>query len=163
MEVDILLIILSLLCALVGLLGAVLPALPGPTLAFVGMLLLFFCKDAGISVIALSVSAFFLAVVTLLDYLMPMWLAKLTGGTKKGIWGAGIGMLVGLFFMPLGLLLGPFFGALIGEIASGTSLKKAFGVSFMSFVAFMLTTGIKFIYVLIVFMVIVVKAMMLLT
>lgn len=147
METENILIILSLICAVIGWLGAILPALPGPPISYVGLLLLFLSKGVDVGVVELIVAGVFAVAVTLLDYIMPMWLAKITGGTNKGIVGAGIGMFVGLFFIPLGLVIGPFIGALVGELLAGTQLNKALGVSFMSFVSFMLTTGIKFIYV----------------
>ncbi len=157
METEYILIAISLICAIIGVLGAVLPALPGPPFSFVGLLLLFFCKEVDVSVVELILAGVSVAVITLLDYVMPMWLAKLTGGTNKGILGAGLGMLVGLFFMPLGLVIGPFLGALIGELIAGTPSRKALGVSFMSFISFMLTTGIKFTYTTVLLVIIVTK------
>lgn len=143
---DILLVILSLLGVIVGLLGAVLPALPGPPLSFLGVLLLWFHNDYEIGTTTLLIFAAFAILVTILDYVMPIWFTKKTGGTKAGMWGAGIGMFLGLFFSPWGLLLGPFLGALIGELYAGTHTNRALSVSFMTFVAFMLTTGIKVLY-----------------
>lgn len=140
-----LIVFLSVVCAVVGIIGAVAPALPGPPLSFVGILLLYFC-NSDISVVTLVVTGAIAALITLLDYVAPIWLTKRVGGSKYSMWGAGIGMLVGLFFGLPGILLGPFIGALIGEFMAGTPNDKAFKVAFMSFVSFMLTTGIKFVY-----------------
>ena len=86
-----------------------------------------------------------------------VWLAKKKGGTKYGIWGATAGMFIGLFFAPWGVILGPFLGALAGELIAKTPTDKAVSTAFMTFVAFMLTTGIKFVYCLVVFVLVVVE------
>ncbi len=136
---------IALICAIVGVIGAVLPALPGPPLSFVGVLILFLCSSE-VSIVTLVVLGLAAALITLLDYVAPIWLTKRVGGSKYSMWGAGIGMLVGLFFSLPGIILGPFIGALIGEYMAGTPKDKALKVAFMSFVSFMLTTGIKFVY-----------------
>lgn len=140
------LVILALLCAVAGLLGAVLPALPGPPLSFVGLLLLLPCPDNDIETATVIATGIAAAIITVLDYVAPIWLAKKKGGSKYGTWGAGIGMFVGLFLGPWGIMLGPFAGAFIGEIMAKNSTERALTTAFMSFVAFMLTTGIKFIF-----------------
>jgi uncharacterized protein YqgC (DUF456 family) len=140
------LVILALLCAVVGLLGAVLPALPGPPLSFVGLLLLLPCADNDIETATVIATGIAAAIITVLDYVAPIWLAKKKGGSKYGTWGAGIGMFVGLFLGPWGIILGPFAGAFIGELMAKNSTERALTTAFMSFVAFMLTTGIKFIF-----------------
>lgn len=140
------LVILALLCAVAGLLGAVLPALPGPPLSFVGLLLLLPCTDNDIETATVIATGIAAAIITVLDYVAPIWLAKKKGGSKYGTWGAGIGMFVGLFLGPWGIILGPFAGAFIGELMAKNSTERALTTAFMSFVAFMLTTGIKFIF-----------------
>ena len=139
-------IIVALLCALVGIIGSVIPALPGPPLSFVGLLLLLPCEGDDIGGVTLVVTGIAAVAITILDYVAPAWLTKKSGGSKYGIWGASIGMLVGLFLGPLGIIAGPFAGALIGELIADNSMNKALKMAFVSFVAFMLTTGIKFVY-----------------
>jgi uncharacterized protein YqgC (DUF456 family) len=75
-----------------------------------------------------------------------VWFAKKTGGSKSGTWGATIGLVVGLLVGPLGVIVGPFLGAFIGELLAKTPTDKAFGVAAMTFMAFMLTTGMKLVY-----------------
>lgn len=147
------LVILALMCAVIGLAGSVLPALPGPPLSFVGLLLLVPCEatDAVTAVIA-GVAA---AIITILDYIAPVWLTKKRGGSKYGTWGAGMGMFVGLFLGVWGVIIGPFVGAFIGELLAKKTTEKALQTAFFSFVAFMLTTGIKFIYCMVLAVVIV--------
>ena len=144
---DTLLITLALIFGIVGLLGSVLPALPGAPLSYIGLLLLLPCEGADISRIALWVYGILLAVVSILDYVAPVWLTNLSGGGQQATRGSMAGLLIGLFFFPpLGLIIGPFVGAFIGELMEGASKGKALKVALMSFVGFVLTTGIKIIY-----------------
>ena len=143
---DILLVILALLFAVIGVIGAVLPGLPGTPISFVALLLLFFCNGNEISTTTVIINGILAAIITLLDYVAPVWFAKRSGGTKYGTWGTTIGLIVGLFLGLPGILLGPFLGAYIGELIAKTPSDKALKVATMSFVAFMLTTGIKAVY-----------------
>lgn len=142
-----LLIILALVCGIVGILGSILPALPGAPISFIGLLLLLPCEGAAISNTALWVAGIFLAIVSILDYVAPIWFTNLSGGSKQATRGSVIGLIVGLFvFPPWGLILGPFVGAFIGELQASSSKGKALKVALMSFVGFVLTTGMKIIY-----------------
>ena len=142
-----LLIILALVFGIVGLLGAVLPALPGAPLSYIGLLLLLPCEGADISSVALWVTGIFLAIVSILDYIAPAWLTNLSGGGKQATRGSMAGLIAGLFFFPpWGLIIGPFVGAFIGELMEGSSKGQALKVALMSFVGFLLTTGLKIIY-----------------
>ena len=141
-----LLLVLALLFAFVGIIGAVAPVLPGPPLSFVSLLLLSFCDGHDISTMSLVVAGILATVITILDYIAPVWLTKKSGGSKYGTWGATIGLVIGLFLGLPGIIIGPFLGAYIGELIAETPSQKAFKVACMSFVAFMLTSGIKFVY-----------------
>ena len=142
-----LLIILALVFGIIGLLGSVLPALPGAPLSYIGLLLLLPCEGADISSATLWVTGIFLAIVSILDYIAPVWLTNLSGGGKQAARGSMAGLIAGLFFFPpWGLIVGPFVGAFIGELMEGSSKGKALKVALMSFVGFLLTTGLKIIY-----------------
>ena len=142
-----LLIILALVCCIVGLLGSILPALPGAPISYVALLLLLPCEGAAISTTALWVYGIFLIIVSILDYVAPVWLTNVSGGSKQATRGSMIGLVVGLFvFPPWGLIFGPFVGAFIGELMANSSKGKALKVALMSFLGFILTTGIKVIY-----------------
>ena len=143
---DTLLLILALLLALIGAIGAVLPGLPGTPVSFIALLLLIFCDGNDITTTALIINGILAVVITALDYVAPVWLTKKSGGSKYGTWGTTIGLVIGMFFGLPGILLGPFLGAYIGELIAKTPSDKAFKVAAMSFVAFMLTTGIKAAY-----------------
>lgn len=142
-----LLIILSLVFGIVGLAGSILPALPGAPLSYIGLLLLLLCDGADISSASLWAGGIFLVVVSLLDYIAPIWLTNASGGSKQATRGSVIGMVAGLFFFPpWGLILGPFIGAFLGELMAQATTGKALKVAMMSFLGFVLTTGMKLIY-----------------
>lgn len=143
MAVEYLLYALSAICMLVGLAGCILPMLPGPPLAWLGMLLLRFTDRVDFSVTELVVSALVVIATLVLDYFTPMIGAKKFGGGKYGNRGCVIGTIVGMFFLPLGLILGPFLGAVIGELIAGKPFRAALKAGFGSFVGFLFGTLIK--------------------
>lgn len=137
----------AIICAIIGLAGSILPALPGAPLSFAGLVLLCFCDGADISSTSIWVSAIFLAIVSVLDYVAPIWLTNASGGSKQATRGSIAGLIAGLFFFPpWGLVIGPFIGAFVGELMTHASTGKALKVAMMSFVGFVLTTGMKIIY-----------------
>jgi len=139
--------IIAVILALVGLVGSVLPVLPGPTLSWIGWLLLFFIPGEDISLTSVIVWGVVLVIVSLLDNFGSTWLTSRMGGSKWGTRGCFIGMLIGLFcFPPAGLIVGPFVGAFVGELIGHATTGRAFKVALVSFVAFLLTTGLKLIY-----------------
>ncbi|MCR5394083.1 MAG: DUF456 domain-containing protein [Bacteroidales bacterium] len=143
---DILLVIailLAVLIALIGIIGAIVPALPGPPLSFASLVIAYFTTTGYISTSLLVTMLIVTIAVTALDYVAPIWLTKLGGGSKQAITGSTIGMILGLFFMPIGLIIGPLAGAFIGEMMHEQQLGKATKVALMSFISFLLTTGLK--------------------
>ncbi|WP_319502781.1 DUF456 domain-containing protein [uncultured Draconibacterium sp.] len=136
---DILLIVLGALFIISGVLGCVLPIIPGPPLSYIGLLLLHFTGRYQFSSKFLIIWAIITVVVYALDYLIPAWGTKKFGGSKRGVWGSIIGLVIGMFFFPpFGIIIGPFIGAVVGELTvgkdSGAALKSGFG-SFMGFLA----------------------------
>ena len=113
---DILLIVLGAICLLLGLIGCVAPVLPGVPLSYLGLLLLHFTDRVQFSWQFLAVWGVVVVVIQILDYFIPAWGTKKFGGTKYGVWGSTIGLLVGLFMGPLGIVIGPFIGAVLGEL-----------------------------------------------
>ena len=94
---DIVFIIFAGLAILAGLAGSVLPFLPGPPLAWAGLLLLHFSSYEEFSTSFLIWTAVVTAVITALDYFLPIWTARRSGGARYGQRGALIGMIIGLF------------------------------------------------------------------
>ena len=135
--------LIAVLLSLTGIVGAIVPALPGPPLSFASLLTVYFTCPGSISTEMLIWMLVLTIVVSVLDYIAPIWLTKIGGGSKAAIWGSTIGLIAGLFFAPFGLILGPLAGAFIGEMSNESSLGKATKVALMSFISFLLTTGLK--------------------
>lgn len=141
---DILLVVLGSILMITGILGCLLPVLPGPPLSYIGLLVLHFSRYANFSSTFLITWACVVIVVTVLDYVVPVWGTKKFGGSKSGMWGAGIGLVIGIFFLPpLGIIVGPFAGAFIGEALTGKNSTDAFRAGLGSFLGFLAGVGIK--------------------
>ena len=144
---DILLVILGFVCMVVGILGCFLPIIPGPPISFLSLLLLEWTEKSPFDSETLWTWALITAVVTALDYIVPIYGTKKFGGTKRGVWGSTIGLVIGLFFFPpFGIIIGPFVGAFLGEMSTGkatneAALRSAFG----SFIGFLVGTLLKLI------------------
>ena len=142
---DIFLIILGAICLLVGILGCVLPVLPGVPLAYCGLLLLHATDKVQFSWQFLVIWAVVTIVVQVLDSVVPIWGTKKFGGSKMGVWGSTLGLLVGLFFGPWGIVLGPFLGAVVFELLDGKNTRLALKAGWGSFVGLMTGTILKLI------------------
>ena len=144
---DITLAILGMILVLVGFVGSILPVIPGPPISWAGFLLLrwtrYISDHSGAYDNALWILLFFVVAVTILDYLVPVLGTKKYGGSKRGVWGATIGVVVGLFFGPPGIIIGPFLGAYIGEISTGKKDREALRAAWGSFVGFLMGVGMK--------------------
>ena len=145
---EILLLILGIILILVGIAGSVLPVIPGPPLSFLGMLLLRFTHFVEPGRLEnydnlLWIFAFIAIVVIILDYIVPVWGTKQFGGSKAGTWGAAIGVIVGLFFAPIGIILGPFIGAVIGEMMTGKDQMSSLKAGFGSLIGFLFGVALK--------------------
>lgn len=141
---DIALIIIALVMSIVGLLGVIIPVLPGTIFSYVGLMCAFFVTDSIITVNQLIILGIISAVAIILDYLLPGYFSKLFGGTKAGIMGATIGTFVGIFFGFVGIIFAPFIGAIMGEmLVSKIPFEQALKVGFGSLLSFFVGTGIK--------------------
>lgn len=135
---EIFLIILAFVCIVLGILGSILPVLPGVPLSYIGILILHFTEKVQFTTEFLILWAVLVIVVQLLDYYVPIWGTKKFGGSKRGIWGCAIGMVIGIFFGPWGIVLGPFIGAIAGELSGGKKTQEAIKAGFGSFMGFLL-------------------------
>lgn len=114
---DTTLAILAFLFALIGIAGCIVPALPGVILSYAGLVCAYFCSYSQISTAALLIWLAVTLFVSVADYFLPAYMTRRFGGSRAGAIGATIGTVVGFFFIPpLGILLGPFVGAVIGEL-----------------------------------------------
>ena len=143
-------IALAILAGIVGIAGSILPGLPGTPVSWIGMLILYIWGNgvnaAGnpMSLGTLIAWGIVVAVVSVVDYVVPMYLTRATGGSKYAEKGALIGLVAGMFLTPIGMIAGSFLGAFIAELSfakknAASALKAAVG----SFLGFMLGTGIK--------------------
>jgi uncharacterized protein len=141
---DIFLLIISLLLLLIGIAGCFLPVLPGPPVSFIALLLVNFTRFADFSTELIIIMAVLAAAVTIIDFIVPVWSTKKFGGSKYGMWGAGIGIILGIFlFPPFGLIIGPLAGAIIGEMINGSGGRNALVAGIGSFAGFLLGIGLK--------------------
>ncbi len=140
---DVVLVILAAVFLFVGLLGCILPMLPGPPLAYAGMLLLHLTDRVQFTTGQLLVWLLVVVATVVLDYVTPLLGSKYSGGSKWGERGCIIGTVVGLFFAPWGIIIGPFVGAVVGELLGDKELSQALKSGFGSFLGFLFGTVLK--------------------
>ena len=137
-------IILAILAGVVGIAGSIIPGLPGPPVSWAGLLLLFIWGPEEVPIKALAIWGVVMVAVSVIDYLVPMYFTKMTGGSRFAERGALVGLIAGIIFTPIGMILGSFLGAFLSEMywggkSAGDALKAAFG----SFLGFITGTGLK--------------------
>ncbi|MGD2097372.1 MAG: DUF456 domain-containing protein [Desulfobacterales bacterium] len=139
------LIIIGLILAIAGMVGCILPILPGPLLSFCALILLSWIKNWQIfSQAFLIVMGAVTVLLMLLDYVAPALGAKRYGASRRGLWGSAIGMIIGIFFIPpWGMIVGAFVGALVGELASGKSGRKALRAGWGILMGNVVVVGLK--------------------
>jgi uncharacterized protein YqgC (DUF456 family) len=133
----VLILIICYLIMLIGLLGCVLPMLPGVPLVFIGIYI--YAWMSGFKIISRNLIIIFLILTVIsvvIEYIASSIGAKKFGASKFGFFGAFLGTIVGIFFAPWGIILGPLLGALIGEFISGKDLKEAFKAGGGAFLGF---------------------------
>ncbi|MGM9738749.1 MAG: DUF456 domain-containing protein [Candidatus Cryptobacteroides sp.] len=146
---DVVISILAVLAGIIGIIGSVVPALPGPPISWIGLLFMYLWGGTNGAGEPMSTSTLLIwlgvtTLVTLLDYIVPAWFTKLTGGSRYAGWGAAIGLVIGMFLPPVGIVLGTLAGAFIAELVFAdkdvwSSAKSALG----AFAGFILGTGAK--------------------
>ena len=145
-----LVIVLAVLAGIIGIAGSILPGLPGTPFSWVGLLILYIWgngADAAGNPMALQTLIIWGVVVLLVsvfDYIVPMYLTRVTGGSKYAERGAIVGLIAGIILTPIGMILGSFLGAFLFEYyytrqGAGQALKAAIG----SFLGFITGTGLK--------------------
>ena len=143
MALEIFIVILGFCFLIGGLIGCIIPTMPGPPLGYIALLLLQVTRFANFSVKFLLITAIVTVIVTVVDYVFPIWGTKKWGGSRAGIIGSVIGLLAGLFFLPAGIILGPFAGAVVGELIAGRNTHSALRSGFGSFIGFLFGTVMK--------------------
>ena len=143
---DILFLILGFLFVCLGIVGSFLPILPGPLTSWIGLLLLQLTEIIPLDWTFLSITLAIALLIWVLDYFIPAIGTKRFGGTRYGVYGTTIGLIIGLLSpIPFGMLLGAFFGAFIGELLHNSKdTNRALKASFGAFVGFLASVTIKF-------------------
>jgi len=141
---EIVLIIAALILCLLGIMGCIAPALPGPPLNFIAMLLVQWAMDA-FRLRTLIIWAVITILVVMLDYLIPLWTARKFGATRQGIKGSIIGMLVGMFLTPIGMIAGLIIGSFIGDLIAQRTIAQATRSATGSLFGTFLSVGLKLI------------------
>lgn len=156
---DYVLLISAIIVLVIGLIGDIIPGIPGTPVTYLALLLLHWTDRISYSAQFLVITGLMCAIITVLDYVVPVWGTKKFGGTKAGTRGSTIGLIIGILVLPmlgivlgpfgiLGILGGPFVGAYIGEKMGGTPDNKAWRSAFGSFLGFLAGTFMKIVYTL---------------
>ena len=142
---DIALLVIAFILMLIGIIGCIVPGLPGTPIAYAGLWVAQATEYVDFSWKFLLIWGIVTIVISALDYIVPAWGTKRYGGTKWGVWGSTIGVFVGLFAGPWGVILGPLVGAVIGELLGGKAAQEALRAGWGSFIGILFGTIIKLI------------------
>lgn len=145
MIMDWLWIILGIVLIIIGIIGSILPLLPGPPLAYFGLLIQQLRDPDPFSAKFLWIWAGIVVASLILDYIIPIWGTKKFGGTRYGVWGSALGFLLAFWLGPWGIIIGPFIGAFAGEMIGGQDSRKSLRAAWGSFVGFLLGSLLKMI------------------
>ena len=140
---EIIVAIIAILISLAGIAGCILPVLPGPLISYGSLLLVKFATNAPIPNQILLIFGIITVIVTITDTVLPIYMPKKFGSSSLGIIGATIGLIAGLFFPPLGFIIGPFIGALLFEYFKKRKAADAFVAGIGTFIGFMVGTVLK--------------------
>ena len=143
---DILFILIGLILMLPGLVGSILPVIPGTPLSWLGLIALYLAPSLPFNWTFIIITGVVAIAIYIMDYIIPAIGTKRFGGSKAGAWGTTIGLIVGIFApIPFGILIGPFAGALVGELLfNKTEGPQAFKAAIGSFFGFLASTFLKF-------------------
>ena len=147
---DLFISILAVVAGVAGIVGSIMPALPGPPLSWLGLLILFLwgngtdSADNPLALKGLLIWGAVVVAVTVIDYFVPMYFTKITGGSRYAEKGAMVGLIAGIILTPVGMILGSFLGAFLFELYySRKGVEPALKAAFGSFLGFITGTGIK--------------------
>lgn len=144
MSIDWLYYTLALILIVVGLVGVVLPALPGLPLVFAGMLLAAWAEGfVRIGWVTLALLGALTLLSLVVDFFSTVVGAQRVGASRKALFGAALGTFVGLFFGLIGLFAGPFVGALLGELWHEKEIARATKVGLATWLGIVLGVVLK--------------------
>jgi|TARA_B110000971_G_scaffold217846_1_gene255555 uncharacterized protein YqgC (DUF456 family) len=139
------LLIISVILIITGLIGSFIPIIPGPITSWFGLFTLSQIQNFPNNN-TLLITTFVIGItIFILDYFIPIIGSKYFGGSKYGIIGTSIGLLIGLISpVPFGIIIGAFLGALIGEILAGKQLSEGIKPAMGSLIGIITSSVIKF-------------------
>lgn len=140
---DLLWTVIASCLMIAGIIGSVVPFLPGPPLSYGGLLVLQLREVTAFSTKFLLIWLAIVVVIVVLDYVVPVYGTKKFGGSKYGMWGCTIGLIAGFWFGPIGIIAGPFVGAFVGELLANNESDRALKAALGSFIGFMFSTLLK--------------------
>jgi len=143
---EILLYLSSFLLQIIGIAGCILPMLPGPPLVYAGILLLHYTDKIEIPTTLLLGWLLIIVILQFIDYITPILGSKFSGGSQAGKRGCIVGTIAGLFFMPWGIIIGPFIGTAIGELLGGNTIKHAILSAIGALVGFIFGSLLKIVF-----------------
>ena len=130
---------------LIGLIGCIIPVLPGPPISFSGLLLFHFFTSYNLEEDTLWLLAAVVVAITFLDYWLQVYGVKRFGGGRKAINGTIIGLVLGLFFLPFGVIIGPFVGAFLGaKMEAKEDMNRSIKIALGALAGFLGGTVLKF-------------------
>ena len=142
---DLILLVLGLILCLVGVIGSFLPIIPGPATSWLGILLLNLTSVVEFNLNFVLITLTVAISVGILDYLIPVLGVKKLGGTRSGQIGTTLGLIIALIILgPIGIIIGPFGGALLGEMSTKKSFQDSIKPAFGAFVGVVAGSVIKF-------------------
>jgi len=142
---NIALLILAFLFLLIGIIGCIVPGLPGTPIAYAGLWIAQATDQVDFSWQFLLIWGIVVIIISVLDYIVPAWGTKHYGGSKWGVWGSTIGVFIGLFFGAAGVIFGPLVGAILGELIAGKQIHEAIKAGWGSFIGILFGTILKLI------------------
>ena len=136
--------VLAGLIIIAGLAGTVIPALPGVPLVFLGLLIGAWTGNFEIvGWTTIGILAALAIIAWAVDFLAGAAGARYLGASSRAFWGATIGAIAGIFFGIAGMLLGPFIGAVLGELSGGSNVVQSGRAGFGAWVGMVIATAIK--------------------
>ena len=142
---DLILLIIGLLLCLIGIVGSFLPIIPGPVTSWLGILPLNLTSVVEFNLNFILITLTIAISVAILDYLIPVLGVKKLGGTRSGQIGTTVGLIIALIILgPIGIIIGPFGGALLGEMSTKKSLQDSIKPAFGAFIGVIAGSVIKF-------------------
>ncbi len=136
-------IIISILFLIIGLIGSIIPVIPGPIFSYLGIIFSYISSVIDISRGEFLMISLATILVFLLDYIFQYYGVKKLGGGRISVLGLVLGTILGLFFAPFGLLLGPFLGAFVGAILENKNKLQSLKVAVGSLIGFISGSVVK--------------------